>query len=505
MYEGYEVAANQVLVKFRPTSLASVLQAQISEDVFQAEDVGGTGALRFRSASKGVAALIAELSARADVEYAEPNYIVHTGDAVAAIPNDPRFGELWGLQAISAVAAWDISTGSRTNVVGVVDTGIDYKHPDLGANVWSAPADFTVNVNGTLISCLAGSHGFNAISNTCDPLDDNNHGSHVSGTIGAIGNNGLGVVGVNWTVSMMGLKFLNSSGSGTISDAVKAVEFAIQAKAAFGGASGIANVRVLSNSWGGGGFSQAFLDEITRANSSDMLFVAAAGNNGRDNDVTPFYPASYTSPNLIAVAATTQNDSLASFSNYGATSVHLGAPGLNILSTTRGDTYSSFSGTSMATPHLSGAALLILSACALDTAGLKTVIVSNVDLIPAMAGITTTGGRLNVNAAIRACAVGPDFSLTTSTTTETVVQGDLATFTANVTPSGGFAGNVTLSVSGLPAGTTADFTPNPTTDTSTLTITTSGDTSAGSYILTFAGVSGTISHTTSVTLVVTPL
>ena len=185
--------------------------------------------------------------------------------------------------------------------------------------MWSAPADFTVTIGDLTITCAAGTHGFNAITNLCDPMDDNNHGTHVSGTIGAVGNNSLGVVGVNWTASIMGAKFLNAGGSGTTAGAINAIEFVVQAKEAFAD-TGAANVRVLSNSWGGGGFSQALLDEINRANDSGMLFVAAAGNNGRNNDVFPFYPANYDAPNMIAVAATDNQDARASFSKIGRAS-----------------------------------------------------------------------------------------------------------------------------------------------------------------------------------------
>jgi serine protease len=512
MYDGQEAVANEVLVKFRTAPLASIFQAQAAEDVIQSEAVGSIGAMRFRSASKNVAALIRELAARADVEYVEPNYILHTIDTANAIPNDPRFGELWGLRNtgfpgadISAVPAWDISTGSRSSVAAVVDTGIDYNHEDLAANVWSAPAAFTVNIGGLPITCPAGTHGFNTITNVCDPLDDNNHGTHVSGTIGAVGNNSIGVVGVNWTASIMGAKFLNAGGSGSTANAINAIEFVIQAKAAFGGATGTANVRILSNSWGGGGFSQALLDEINKANANDMLFVAAAGNNGNlDNDLFPNYPSNYATPNMVAVAATTINDSLAGFSHYGLATVHLGAPGAGILSTVRSGGYTYLSGTSMATPHVSGAALLILSACALDTASLKTLILGNVDPIASLSGKTITGGRLNVNGAIRACAsAGPDFTLSTTTMTETVVQGDFATYTVNITPAGGFAGDVTLSVTGLPDGASALFDPNPATGTSTLTVTTDPATPVDTYALTITGVSGSLTHSTSVTLIVT--
>lgn len=517
MYNGREAAANEVLVKFRSAPLVAIIQTEAAEDVDQAEEVGSVGVLRFHSASKNTAALISDLVSRLDVEYVEPNYIVHAD----LLPNDPRFGDLYGLRNtgqpilgaagtpgadISAVQAWDISTGSRSSVVAIVDTGVDYTHPDLAANVWSAPSTFTVNIGGVVITCPAGSHGFNAITNICDPRDDNNHGSHVSGTIGAVGNNSVGVVGVNWTASIMGTKFLDASGSGSTANAINAIEFAIQAKAAFGGATGSANVRVLSNSWGGGAFSQALLDEINKAGANDMLFVAAAGNSSSNNDVTPHYPSSYSAASLVAVAATDNNDAMASFSNYGPTSVHLGAPGVNILSTITAGGYDFFSGTSMATPHVSGAALLILSKCALSTANLKSNILSNVDPIPAMSGVTTTGGRLNVNRAIRACAAPPtpDFSLSASPASQSVVQGAGTSYTVSITRTGGFTGAVTFSATGLPSGATASFSPNPASGASSaMSVTTSATTPTGSYALTISGVSGSITHTTSVTLVVT--
>ncbi len=514
-YQGQEVAAQEALVKFRAATSQSIAQVVFAHDIDRLEGVGGAGVLLLHSRSRSAAALVRELSAHPDAEYAEPNYILKA----VALPNDPSFGQLWGLQNtgqsimgqtgtpgadINAVLAWDLSTGSRANVVTVVDTGIDYNHPDLAANVWSAPAAFTVTIGGSTITCAAGTHGFNAITKTCNPLDDNNHGTHVSGTIGAVGNNSLGVVGVNWTASIMGSKFLNAAGSGTTANAINAIEFAIQAKAAFPG--GGANVRVLSNSWGGGGFSNSLLNEIKKANTNGMLFVAAAGNNGSNNDVTAFYPASYNAPNVVAVAATDNRDALASFSNYGPTTVHLGAPGVDILSTIIGGNYDYFSGTSMATPHVSGAAALVLSLCTLDTAGLKSNLLNNVDPISSLAGLTITGGRLNVNKAIRACSgpATPDFSLSATPASQTVTQGSSASYTVSVTPSGGFAGTVTFSVSGLPAGATASFNPTSVTGSgsSTMTVTTASSTPTGTYPLTITGASGSLQHTTMVTLVV---
>src|SRR2546425_3652870 len=378
---GYPAVASEVLVKYR-RSLRSDQRAQFDQqtDADRNDAIGSAGVRRIHSRSHDTATLLAFLRNHPDVAYAEPNYVTYAD----ATPNDPRFGDLWGLfnfgqpdaafrlgtpgADIHVSSAWDVSTGSAANVVAVVDTGIDYAHPDLAANVWSAPTPFTVVIGGQTITCAAGTHGFNAITKTCDPLDDNGHGTHVSGTIGAVGNNNLGVVGVNWTASIMASKAFNASGTGTLADAINAIEFVLQAAAATG-----ANVRVLSNSWSSGGFSQALLDEIDKANTNNMLFVASAGNNATNNDVFPQYPASYTAPNVIAVAATTNTDSLALSSNWGPSSVDLGAPGLNILSTWLSLSnpynqpsslnpfpvdYKNLSGTSMAAPHVSGGAAI---------------------------------------------------------------------------------------------------------------------------------------------------
>ena len=414
LINGHEAIQGEVLVRYR-NQQASFERARAEQeaDADQVETVDRRGVRRMHSRRYHTQALLTMLRANPDVAWVEPNYVIR----VDAVPNDPFFGSLWGLfnngqsilgtsgvagADISATTAWDVGTGSRSNVIGVVDTGVDYTHPDLAANIWSAPSAFSVTIGGVVINCAAGTHGFNAIDNTCDPMDDHNHGTHVSGTIGAVGNNGTGVAGVNWVASIMGLKFLGADGFGLTSDAIKAIEFAIQAKAAFA-ATGEANVRVLSNSWAGGGFSQSLLDEINRADSNEMLFVAAAGNEASNNDAVPNYPASFSAPNIVAVAATDNQDLRAGFSNYGALSVHLGAPGANVLSTTRSNTYQYFSGTSMATPHVSGAAALMLASCQMTTASLKAALLNSVDPIAALAGITTTGGRLNVNAAVRSC------------------------------------------------------------------------------------------------------
>ena len=447
---------------------------------------------RIRSRSKNTDALIQALQRNPHVAYAEPNYIV----SIIGSPDDPNYGQLWGLPIIQADAAWITTTGSDTVVVGVVDTGVDYTHEDLSTNIWLNSG----NING----CGAGTHGYNAITKTCNPMDDNSHGTHVSGTIGAVGNNGTGVTGVNWTTAIMGLKFLGKNGSGYISDAISAIDWAVSAKD-----SGV-NVRVLNNSWGGGGFSQAMLDEINKAGDRGILFVAAAGNNGSNNDSKPFYPASYSTANEIAVAATGQNDALASFSNYGSSTVDLAAPGVSILSTVPGNAYAYYSGTSMATPHVSGAAALVLTACGDQTVtALKSTILNNVDQrsLP-----VRTGGRLNVNNATQNCAtpppLSPDFALSISPSSGRVGSGGgTVTYTVAIVRMKSFAGDVTLEATWqkLPQGISYAFNPNPVSTSSidpfVLTVTVPPTTRFGNYPFTVTGTSGSLSHQASATLV----
>ena len=414
---GAEAARGEALVQFRDRPTATLRSGPLAQyvDADESTTVGRRGLHRFRSRSFDVDALVAFLRSQPDVVYAEPNYVVRA----IATPNDQYFPLLWGLYNagqtvngmaglagadISATDAWNLSTGSRNVVVGVIDTGVAHGHPDLAANMWSAPAPFSVVIGGVTINCPAGSHGFNAITNACNPQDDHYHGTHVAGTLGATGNNGIGIAGVNWITSVIGAKFLAANGQGFTDDAVESIEFLIQTKAAFAGTSG-ANIRVLNNSWGGTDFSQALSDEIVLARASDMLFVAAAGNTGTNNDGLPFYPANYALDNVLAVAATDNRDNLASFSNRGVATVHLAAPGVNIGSTIPGG-YAYLSGTSMAAPHVSGAAALVLSRCALTTTALRQNLLDTVDALGSLVGMVSSSGRLNVDRALRACA-GP--------------------------------------------------------------------------------------------------
>src|SRR5439155_7881105 len=263
------------------------------------------------------------------VEYAEPNYIV----SALVSPNDPSFSSLWGLlntgqsggtpgADIDATRAWDLTTGSNSVVVGVIDTGVDYTHPDLASNIWSNTADCNTNGvdddgNGYVDDC----HGIDTINNRSDPMDDNNHGTHVAGTIGAVGNNAVGVVGVNWNVSIMACKFLNASGQGTVAGAIGCLNYVAIMKDR-----GV-NVVATNNSWGGGDFSRALFDTIDAHRQRGILFIAAAGNDGLSNDVLLTFPATYDLPNAISLAAATRYDCIASFSKWRRRTVHLGAPG----------------------------------------------------------------------------------------------------------------------------------------------------------------------------------
>jgi len=413
-YAGTDAVKSEVILQLRTTkddaALASLKVLLDADQVIQIS--GDSGPYIFHSRRKTVAELLDLVAGRDDVVYAEPNYLYHT----MSTPNDPGFSSLWSFYNVASpgadihvVPAWDISTGSRQNIVAVLDTGVDYTHPDLAANIWTAPASFTVNLSYGTLTCPAGSHGYNALAHTCDPMDSDGHGTHVAGILGAVGNNLIGITGVNWVASIMPIRIASTSALGTVStsDAIDAIEFAIQVKNLFASSTTPANVRVLSNSWGGNPFSQALLDEIQRANTNDMLFVAAAGNLSQNTDLYPLYPAAYSAPNIISVAATNSSDGLASFSNYGPATVHLGAPGTTIYSTWPGGTYRTVNGTSMSTPHVSGAAALVLSACNLNTANLKSTLLSAVDLVPALSGKTITGGRLDVNNAIRSCVPPP--------------------------------------------------------------------------------------------------
>lgn len=323
------------------------------------------------------------------VAYIEPVYVVRAD----VDPGDTDYGDQWGFPKISAPDAWDTRTDSGDLVVAVIDTGVDYDHPDVSGNMWTNPGETPGNGidddgNG-IVDDVFGANFFPDTA-TGDPMDDNRHGTHVAGTIGAVTDNNLGVAGTNWTTRIMAVKFLSASGSGTTAGAIRAIEYAIQMDA-----------DVMNNSWGGGGHSRALEEAIELAHDGGILFLAAAGNSNTDNDATPHYPSSYDVPNVLAVMATDQADDRASFSNWGATSVDLGAPGVDILSTIPGGSYDSFNGTSMATPHVAGAAALVWAEHpSLSHVEVKERLMSTAEVIPALSGRSVTGARLDLAAAL---------------------------------------------------------------------------------------------------------
>jgi subtilisin family serine protease len=410
----------EALVRYRSESVAKrvasamTLSANAHPVPIQIERFDGAdlvpGLRLARMAPEQTLDAIEALKKQNDVLYAEPNYLLHPD----LTPNDPRFlsNELYGINKVGAPAAWNSTQGSSAVVVGVIDEGIDKNHQDLAANIWVNPGEIAGNgIDDDGNGFVDDVNGYN-FANNSGTIPGETHATHVAGTIGAVGNNGTGVVGVNWNVRLMSLRFINGS-SGDTADAIRAVNYAKLMRDRWvtsGGTSG-ANIRVLNNSYGGGGFDQSFQDAITGANQSGILFVAAAGNAPDDpepnNDIVGHFPSNYNVANVISVAATDSADNLSGFSHYGANTVPLGAPGSGILSTTPGNTYSSFSGTSMASPHVAGAAALLLAANPnLTVQQLRSLLLYNGDLDPALSGKTFTGRRLNVGNSIVALTEG---------------------------------------------------------------------------------------------------
>ncbi len=339
-----------------------------------------------------------------NVEYAEPNFIMK----INAVPNDSNYSEMWGLHNtgqtggltdadIDAPEAWDIFTGDPGLVVGVIDTGVDYTHEDLAANMWvnTAEQSGTPGVDDDGNGYIDDIYGWDAHNDDGDPMDDHNHGTHVSGTIGGAGNNNLGVTGVNWDVKIMALKFLSDQGSGSTSDAITCIEYLLEMKSR-----GV-NIRVTNNSWGSNNSSSALEDAIRALEENGVLFIAAAGNSSCDTDSGAHFPSGYDVDNVISVAATNDTDNMAYFSNHGLNTVDVGAPGRYIMSTLISNEYGKFSGTSMAAPHVAGLAALVWGySPALEYRDVIDIIYATVDPLPSLNGKTVTGGRINAHKAL---------------------------------------------------------------------------------------------------------
>jgi subtilisin family serine protease len=366
-------ANRQALANFHAGLKATVLRSF--------EGLGGLQVVSL-PAGETVPGLIAKYKQSGLVQFAEPDYFIHA----ALAPNDPKYvdGTTWGLYKMEAAAAWEVRTDATSVVVAVLDTGVNYTHEDLAANMWTNPRD--------------GSHGWNALTGTSNPLDDQGHGSLVSGLLGAVGNNGKGLVGVAWKAQLMVCKCLNNAtpeAKGSESDAAACFEYARTNGA-----------RIINASWGTYTNSQTISNAIYSAWQAGIMVVAAAGNNGRNVDVSPYYPASYGFDNVVSVGYTTNNDTLGQVSNYGATNVALFAPGAWIYSTFFGSpsTYlggSYLEGSSFAAPYVSGALALLLAQYPQEN--YRQIIhrlLCTTDPLPVLAGKCRTGGRLNLRKAL---------------------------------------------------------------------------------------------------------
>lgn len=381
----YPSVPGEVVVKIKKGQVNQFLsQKNLGAQVKKQMNLISGDYVVLKSDEKTSVSLVNSLKHNDEVEYVEPNFIyriVKKTPGVTELLNgelktvtDPRYGMLWGLKNtgdnepnrtgtgssgakgvagadVNAERAWELTKGSRDVVIAVIDTGIDYNHEDLKNQMWvnegEIPGDGIDNDGNGYIDDV---HGWNAALDSGNPMDGNAHGTHCAGTIGAEHNNGIGVAGVMADVRLMAVKFLTDEGGGSLADAVEAIDYATKM-----------NVDIMSNSWGGGGFSQTLYDSISAANDKGILFVAAAGNDGTNNDSRPQYPANYQVPNVISVASHTAQDNLSGFSCYGKRTVHIAAPGSNILSSTPKNKYEVFSGTSMATPHVSGVLGLLIA------------------------------------------------------------------------------------------------------------------------------------------------
>jgi subtilisin family serine protease len=416
----------ELIVKLKSGEEKSFFQGLKSLGVTHQRDIKlGYGTFYVvKTEAKSLESVQKALALNPSVEYAEPNFIYsivkpseeisldsiigaprkYSNNVNFSAPRDPDFGKLWGLANtgnnepngttpgivgadIDALRAWTLTKGSRAIRIAVIDTGIDYNHPDLAANMWvnQAEKDGQPGVDDDGNGYVDDIHGYDFANKDGDPLDDHSHGTHCAGTIGAVHDNGIGVAGVMADVELVGVKFLTGSGSGSLEDALLSIDYATKI-----------DVDLMSNSWGGGGFSQALFDAIKRASDAGIIFTAAAGNDSANNDSSPHYPSNYDLPNVVSVAASTAQDDLATFSCYGRRTVHVAAPGHRIYSTVKNGGYAVYSGTSMATPHVSGALGLLLShEGRMPHDEMRDRLMGTSVPVTALRGRTVNGGRLN--------------------------------------------------------------------------------------------------------------
>ncbi len=418
-------APNRMIVAFDAgvsATTRSAVRAQVGTRSHKALSSRATNTEVLTIGATDVPTAVAALKKNPNVRFAEPDWIVTASET----SNDPYVtgGSTWGLYGSNtspanafgsaAMASWTAGrVGSRSIAVGIIDTGIDISHPELSRNIWINPGEIAGdgidNDGNGYIDDVNGWDFHNGDKTVYDSGDGDNHGTHVAGTIGALGGNGIGVAGVNWNVTMIPAKFLGPNG-GYISNAVAAADYLTALKAKYG-----LNLVATNNSWGGGGFSQAMLDAINRGGNAGILFVAAAGNGGSDgvgdnNDTTVTYPSNYQCTAgrswdcVVAVAAIRSDGARATFSNYGAATVELGAPGQAISSSLPGNTYGSYSGTSMAAPHVTGAiALCRASFPTMAPDATRSTLLASTTATTSLSGMTVTGGRLNADAFAISC------------------------------------------------------------------------------------------------------
>jgi len=410
-FEPRQGNAPEVMVKFKPgvseeaiERITKGLHDQVEDEI---EAVPGLDAIEDLD-DVDAETVANEYRKLPEVEYAEAVFEIEADDFAPSpvTPTDPHFSAQWALfndgsrggtkgADISATYAWSVTTGSDKVVVAVLDSGVDYTHSDLASNIWIRPNDIPAYEDREL-GTIQDFRGFNAVDDSADPMDDNGHGTHCAGIIGAEGGNDIGIAGINWKVQIMPLKFMNKSGFGTTKAAIEAINYVIDRKKA-----GV-NVRVISASWRSTQKSRALEDIIRKAGDAGILFVAASGNASTNNDRSPHYPSSYNLPNVISVAALDRNDQLATFSNYGVKSVAIAAPGVDILSTWLGNEYEEKSGTSMATPVVSGvAALIVAHNPKISVDQLREKILTSVDPLDSLKGKVATGGRINAAKAVK--------------------------------------------------------------------------------------------------------
>ncbi len=421
----------ELIIKYKAgTVMANTVQSLGDAGVVQISSAPKLSFVRGRVApGRNLEQVMAQCRAYSDVEYVEPNYRLYALETPPVFPNDPDFDQLYGMHQsndndIDAPEAWELTKGSSSIIVGVIDTGIDYDHEDLKANIWLNPGESgggkeNNNVDDDGNGYKDDYRGWNFVSNSNDPYDDNDHGTHVSGTVGAVGNNGKGVAGVNWNVKLMGLKFLGSDGSGSTADAAEAIIYGVDNGA-----------KVLSNSWGGGEAAQVLQDAIQYAQNRGVLFIAASGNDNKNTDSSPNYPSNYAVPNVVSVASNDASDNLSSFSNYGRRTVDLSAPGSSVYSTRPLSRYQRLSGTSMATPHVAGAAALLMARYpGIASHQVIVRLLGGVDRKSAFTGRMVSGGRLNV---YNSMSTNPVIGLTTDWSNTTNTAGPYAVTTSVV-------------------------------------------------------------------------